>query len=192
MAENYIQKGVINISFIDENKAVGKLTEILAIYKGTPPAQAKQIRVAASLHDVGKLQIPEWILEKPDILTKDEFEIVKSHTVLGAKMLKHIEGELGVMARACCLYHHEWYDGNGYWGKHINDLPFYIAYTAISDVFTALVSERPYKQAWPPGEALEHIYSKAGTQFDPALVGVFLPLVKSDIRVHRLFREVMP
>jgi putative two-component system response regulator len=150
---------------------------------------ARQIRVAAVLHDIGKIKIPRSILDKRGKLSADEFETVKTHTVIGAEMLTSITGDIGEMARACCLYHHEYWNGGGYWGRYTNDLPFYIPMVAISDVFTALISERPYKQAWPPGEALAYIQSQAGTQFSHKLVGVFLDLIQNDSRVPAIFME---
>lgn len=181
---------MITIFNVKEDKAVGALAEMIALQLRAPPAQAEQIRKAASLHDVGKRLIPERILYKPEPLTADELQTMKLHTLLGAKILKDMKGELGEMARTCCMYHHEWFNGKGYWGKRINELPFYVAYTAISDVFAALVCERPYKQAWSQEEALKHIHSKSGTQFDPVLVGVFLALVNSNANVTALFEGV--
>jgi putative two-component system response regulator len=142
------------------------------------PKNARQIRIAATLHDVGKLMIPETILGKPGKLTAREFEIIKAHTILGAEMLKTLQGDLGEMARLCCEFHHERFDGQGYWGRRIGDLPRYVSFVAISDVFTALASKRPYKEAWPPCEALQYIQNKSGTQFCPELVKIFLDLVR--------------
>ena len=82
------------------------LSEIIALENGFLPTKATQIRIAATLHDVGKQQIPEAILSKPTKLTKEEFEIIKAHTVLGANMLKSIKGDIGIITRACCMYHH--------------------------------------------------------------------------------------
>ena len=135
------------------------------------------------MHDVGKQKIPGSILNKPGKLTAQEFEIIKTHTFLGEETLRNIKGDLGEMARTCCLYHHEWFDGGGYWGKRIDSLPFYVQFVAISDVFIALVSKRAYKHAWHPDEAMDYIQNKAGTQFSPELVSVFLSLVQSDSRV---------
>ena len=175
----------------NEDKAVARLTEIVLLEYGTSPAEAKQIRTAAALHDIGKQKIPKYILNKPGKLTESEFEVVKTHTTLGVEMLDSFQGELGEMARVTALYHHERYDGFGYWGKRTSELPLYVAVTAIADVFAALVCARPYKRPWPPMEAIEYIQSSAGAQFDPALVAVFLPLVRDDSRVRELFEGVI-
>lgn len=173
-------------SFV-EDEAAARLAEIVALECGVHPAVAKQIRVAAALHDIGKQKIPDSILNKPGKLTEQEFELMKTHTRLGAKMLRSIQNGLGKMVRTTALYHHEWYDGGGYWGKHTCELPTYVPIVSISDVFTALVCERSYKFAWPPEEALDYIQNQAGTQFSPALVGVFIPLVRNDSRVSAIF-----
>ena len=171
----------------NEERAVGRLSEIVALGCGVNSGKARQIRIAAALHDVGKLKIPESILLKPGELDAQEFEIIKTHTVLGVETLASVQGELGVMARACCEWHHEWHNGGGYWGRRMGDLPFYLPFVAISDVFTALISERPYKQAWPPHKAVDYIQKQAGTQFSPELVTTFLSLIRSDERVAAIF-----
>jgi putative two-component system response regulator len=116
--------------------------------------------------------------DKPDKLTAREFEVIKTHTTQGAGMLTGIQGEIGEMIRGVCLHHHEFYNGGGYWGKSAAELPAYIGVVSISDVYMALISERPYKQAWPRSAALEYIQNQAGTQFSPALVKAFLSLIK--------------
>ena len=175
----------------NENKAVGQLAEIVALERGYAPAKARQIRIAGFLHDIGKQRIVSSIIDKPGTLTAREFEIIKTHTKLGAAMLLSIQGELGEMARACCELHHEWHDGSqSYWGHRAADLPAYIGIVSICDVFTALCSTRCYKKPWPPDDALEYIQNKAGTQFCPELAGVFIPLVQKDSRVPAIFTGI--
>jgi putative two-component system response regulator len=177
---------------VNENRAVGRLSELIALEYGLSPAYAGQIRVAATLHDIGKFRVPREILDKPGELTAQEFEIVKTHTAAGAEMLKSIKGGLGEMARACCMYHHEFYNGGGYFGIHTDKLPLYCQFVAIADVFLALVSsQRAYKSAWPPAEAIEYIQNKAHTQFAPELVSVFLRLVQNNRRVPEIFGEAV-
>jgi putative two-component system response regulator len=173
---------------INENMAVGRLSGLLASVYGASPDMARQIRAAAALHDVGKQKLPHALLYRPGKLEPHEFEIIKTHTVLGAEMLESVQGGLGEMARNCCLWHHEWHDGGGYFGKRMGDLPFYLPFVAVADVFTALVSERVYKQAWPPKEAMDYLKRQSGTQFDPELVKVFLWLIENDRRVPDVFR----
>lgn len=153
-----------------------------------PPVMARQVRTAAALHDIGKLKIPESILHKPGTLDNDEFEIIKTHTVLGAEMLKSVQGDIGEIARSVCLYHHEWHDGSkSYWGFRASDLPGYIHIVSISDVFTALISKRPYKEPWPPSEALAYIQCHSGTQFEPGLAKALLSLIQGCSRIRAVF-----
>jgi response regulator RpfG family c-di-GMP phosphodiesterase len=171
----------------NEDKAVARLAGIVALQCGAAPAEAKLICTAAVLHDVGKRQIPAAILNKPGKLTEREFEVMKTHTLLGAGMLTTMQGGLGKMARLIAQFHHERYDGQGYWGKPMHELPYYLQFVTIADVFTALVSERPYKQAWPPRDALGYIQGQSGALFSPALVDIFTPLARNDGRVKALF-----
>ena len=122
-----------------EDKATARLAEFLALECGICPSMAEKIRIAAALHDLGKQKIPASILNKPGKLSPKEHRIMKTHTTLGAEMLASIQGELGVMARATALYHHEYYDGSGYFGKRTEELPFYLPIVTISDIFIALI-----------------------------------------------------
>jgi putative two-component system response regulator len=140
------------------------------------------------LHDVGKSGVPASILNKPGKLSAREFEIMKEHTRLGAEMLTSLQGDLGIMAQNIAEFHHEWYDGSkSYWGKRARDLPAYVSIVSICDVFTALVAKRPYKEPWPPKDAIAYIQNKAGTQFCPELVRVFTRMIRNDSRVPAIF-----
>jgi len=162
----------------------------MALDCGINPQKAKQIRTAAALHDIGKLKIPESILYKKGRLDSNEFEIIKTHTVLGAKLLSGIQGEIGDMVRTVCLYHHEWYDGSkSYWGKRTIDLPEYVPIVSVCDVFTALMAKRSYKEPWPPDKVFEYIQHQAGTQFDPELVKAFLSLLQFNNSIPAIFLE---
>jgi putative two-component system response regulator len=172
----------------NENKTVARLSELLALRMGAPPEKARQIRAAAALHDIGKQKIPESILNKPGKLTAREFGIIKNHTLLGAETLTAMQGELGAMAVKIALFHHEHWDGNGYWGVPCCCLPDYVGITAICDVFTALMAARCYKDAWPPEEALAYIQKQSGTQFSGELTGAFITLIRNDERVSDIFK----
>ena len=176
----------------EENKTVARLAEITALNQGYSPAKSKQIRIAAALHDIGKQKISGEILNKPGKLNKREFEIIKTHTIIGEKMLESIQGDIGDMARHICCYHHEWRNGKGYWGVPSDYLPRYVEIVAVCDVFTALLYKRIYKPAWPPEEALQYIQNQAGTQFCPELARDFITLVRTDSRVSAIFAELQP
>lgn len=173
-----------------DNRATARIAELLAIKCGVCPTVAKQIHTAAALHDLGKQKIPANILNKPGKLTPREFEIVKTHTTLGAEMLVSVQGKLGAMVRATALYHHEYYDGSGYWNKHTDELPFFLPIVTISDVFVALIAHRPYKQVWTKKEALGYIRDQVGKRFSPALVDVFLPLIRHDDRISAILSDL--
>ncbi len=163
---------------MQESKRVARLCELLALEQGYPPAKAKQIGTAGALHDIGKQKIPQEILDKPGKLTAREFEIMKTHTVLGAEMLASLRGELGEMARTVCLYHHEKWDGSGYWGVRAGDLPDYVPIVSIADVYVACRSVRPYKPAWPLERAAEYIQAQAGSHFAPELAAAFAAMLR--------------
>jgi len=176
---------------LNENKAVARLSELLALEMGASPAKARQIKSAAALHDIGKQRIPPYILNKPGKLDANEFEIMKNHTKLGVEMLSSIQGALGEMATMTALYHHEWQNPSlgGYWGVSMYYLPDYVGIVSICDVFTALVARRAYKEPWPPTEALAYIGQQAGTQFSEELAEVFLRLIRDDSRVPAIFTQ---
>jgi len=173
-----------------EDKAVGRLAEIIALECGISPAKARQIRIAASLHDIGKQKI-QHLVNKPGKLTDAEFEVMKTHTTLGAEMLATFQGELGEMAVNIARWHHENLDGSGYFGKRLSELPSYIEMVALADTFTALVCTRSYKKSWPPEEALAYIQSQVDIRFNIVLVEMFIPLVRSDKRVKAIFESVV-
>ena len=176
----------------NENKTVGRLSELLALKRGYDPAKAKQLKTAAVLHDIGKAGVPASILNKPDKLTTQEFEIMKTHTKLGVEMLASVQGDLGDLAKMICLFHHEWHNPlfGGYWGVSTYFLPDYISIVSVCDVFTALLERRVYKEPWPPKDAVDYIEKQAGTQFCPELVKDFILMIRDDSRVPALFAAI--
>jgi putative two-component system response regulator len=144
---------------------------------------------SSRLHDLGKIAIPDLILNKPDKLTADEYEIIKTHAMEGERNIDRIVTRTGNEAflhhaKMFAGYHHERWDGLGYpHGLKEMDIPLQGRIMAIADVFDALVSVRPYKKAFSYEEALKIIKSNAGKHFDPNIVGVFL-------EVKEMFCEV--
>lgn len=133
------------------------------------------IVIASSLHDIGKISIPDKILNKPGRLTPEEFEIIKSHSETGANMLssmtEYLDEPLVSIAHDICLYHHERYDGKGYpKGISGDDIPISAQVVSIADVYDALTSERCYKSAIPPKEALQMIKNGECGSFNPILI----------------------
>lgn len=139
--------------------------------------------VAAPLHDIGKIHISDVILNKPGRLTDDEFEIMKTHTTAGEKLLIHAKDELGEssyldMAIEMAAYHHEWWNGKGYpYNIKENEIPLCARIMAVADVFDALTAKRCYKNAMPIEKAVSIIREETGTHFDPIVAEAFLSAV---------------
>lgn len=133
------------------------------------------LRACATLHDVGKIQIPLEILHKPTSLTDEEYEIVKRHPIIGEELLRRIPSLLP--AAPGVRHHHEHWDGDGYPdGIAGVEIPLAARIVAITDAFDAMISERPYKPAYPLEQALVELEAHAGSQFDPGLVRLFIKL----------------
>jgi putative two-component system response regulator len=127
------------------------------------------------MHDVGKIGIPDRVLLKPGRLDHDEWEIMETHTTIGADILAGSNSPLLQMAERIALTHHEKWDGSGYpRGLAGDEIPLVGRICAICDVFDALTSKRPYKDAWPAADALDEVRSQSGRHFDPSLVELFL------------------
>ncbi|HEX2232345.1 MAG TPA: HD domain-containing phosphohydrolase, partial [Thermoleophilaceae bacterium] len=149
----------------------------LALAAGMDAEEADMVRRASAVHDVGKIGVPDSILRRAGALDEGEWEIMKAHTTMGAAMLSGSRSALIRLAETIALTHHERWDGSGYpAGLAGEEIPLVGRICAICDTFDALVSERPYKPAWPLAMALEEIRSQSGAQFDPHLVGLFLAM----------------
>lgn len=128
-------------------KRVAEYSRLLAIKYGLSEQEAEVIRLASPMHDVGKVGIPDAILNKPGPLTQDEFEIMKTHSNLGYEMLKHSNKQVLNAAAIIAQQHHERFDGSGYpYGLRGEDIHLYGRITALADVFDALCSDRVYKR----------------------------------------------
>ena len=159
------------------------------------PSYIAHIKLAAPLHDIGKIAVPDVILNKKGRFTLEEFKIMKNHTTLGARIIDEtLSGlddlEYYHLARELALYHHERWDGSGYpEGLKGTDIPLCARIMAVVDVFDALVSARPYKQAYPVSTVYKIIENESGKQFDPALVECFVKIRrKIEVVVYELFK----
>jgi putative two-component system response regulator len=136
------------------------------------------------MHDVGKIGIPDHILLKPGKLTVDEWEIMRSHAAIGAELLAGSRSPVVQMGELIALTHHEKWDGSGYpRGLRGDEIPFVARVTAICDVFDALISQRPYKAAWPLDQALDEVKLGAGRHFDPELTSTFVRIFPELVRI---------
>ncbi len=164
---------------------VGRLASLLAKSLGCDDDMIFMIDIAARLHDIGKVGIPDGILLKPDKLNASEREVMKTHTTIGAQVLAQSQIPHMQMAEEIARCHHEWWDGNGYpSGMAGEDIPLAARITALADVYDALTHKRAYKHAWTEDSALTEILALRGRQFDPKLTDAFLALITSLRREH--------
>lgn len=155
-------------------RRTGLFSEVLARAAGWSIAEAETLRFAAPMHDVGKIGVPDQILRKPGRLTSDEYEVMKRHTLIGAKILADSSSPLLKTAAVIALYHHERWDGQGYpHGLARESIPEAARIVAIADVYDALSHDRVYRPALPVDEVLETMAEGLDRQFDPALLPIF-------------------
>lgn len=159
---------------------VGELSEKIARELGEPEDFVAALRLAAPLHDVGKVGLTDAILLKPGKYTDDELETMRWHPIIGAKIFDRSESPLMSLAREIALNHHERWDGSGY-PNHISGeaIPLAARIVAVADVYDALTSERPYKRAWTHEEAVEELIAQSGKHFDPRVIDAFLKVMGS-------------
>jgi len=155
---------------------VGQLAAVLGRAIGMPAAEVELLRMAAPLHDIGKIGIPDGILLKPSKLTSQEYTQIKRHTDIGRVILSGSNFPILQMAERIALYHHERWDGGGYYGLAGDKIPVEARIVSIADVYDVVTHERPYKEAQPPAAALELLREESGKQFDPNLVQVVMEL----------------
>ena len=157
---------------------VGKLASLLAREFGCDDDTCFMIEMAARLHDVGKIGVPDAILLKPDKLNAAEQEVMRTHSTVGAELLSRSNIPHMQMAEEIARHHHEWWDGTGYPTRLSGTaIPLAARITALADVFDALTHKRPYKPAWSIEEAMDEILRLKGRQFEPELCDQFLVLV---------------
>jgi len=156
-------------------KRVGILSERLACLLGFAPPRAALMRRAAALHDAGKVGIPDSIVLRPGALSPEEMAVMKTHTLLGARILAGSRWPVLQMAQTIALTHHERWDGTGYPnGLAGESIPMEGRIVAVADAFDAMVRDRPYRKAMPMEEALEELLRQSGRQFDPGVAAVMV------------------
>ncbi len=161
-------------------KRIQFLTEATCKKIGIPQKDAERIGFFSMMHDVGKIHIPDRILNKPGKLSEEELEIMKNHTVAGEKILG--ESAYYAIARQIARSHHEWLDGSGYPdGLKGCDIPLPARVVAVTDVFDALTHDRAYKKAWSQDAAIEELIRLSGIQFDTDIVNAFSELVSDGL-----------
>lgn len=149
-------------------------SQIIAMELPTTKSWRDLLFNASPMHDIGKIGIPDSILNKPGKLTPDEWDVMKKHPEIGAAIIGKSNSDLLNMAKTIALYHHEKWDGSGYPnGVAGEEIPLSARIVAVADVFDALTSERVYKKAWPIKKAIDHIIEESGKHFDPLVVKAF-------------------
>ena len=165
---------------------VGTLAALIAAEMGLPPKTVALIRIAARLHDLGKIGIQDSILLKPDKLTNEEFEEMKKHCEIGAQILSRGNSALLRMAEKIALSHHERWDGRGYpHGLTGEEIPLEARIVAVADIYDALTHVRPYKTAWSKEDAIKYIEQQKDKQFDANVVDAFFSAtVQKQYKIH--------
>ncbi|MFT3721288.1 response regulator [Pseudorhodoferax sp.] len=165
----------------------------LALAVGYGEAAAEDVLHAAPMHDVGKIGIPDAILQKPGPLTPEEMATMRTHTVIGARIIGKHPSSMLDMAATIALRHHEKWDGSGYPdGLAGEAIPHVARVVALADTFDALTSARCYKPAWPVDQALDYIRRESGRHFDPELVPVFMDCLPEILRVRTQWADEPP
>ncbi|ABE56996.1 response regulator receiver modulated metal dependent phosphohydrolase [Shewanella denitrificans OS217] len=150
-------------------------SQVLALAYGFSESLAEELLHAAPMHDLGKIGIPDEIMLKPGKLTAAEFEIMKTHPLIGAEIIGECDSSLLSLAKEVALNHHEKWDGTGYpHGLKGEQIPIAARIVALADVFDALTTKRPYKEAWPLDKTLEYLKEQSGHHFEPKLVSLFI------------------
>ncbi len=196
--EEAVHEGIIMLALAAEAKddntgehiyRIQNISKDICDGLGMNSEESEQISFQSIMHDVGKIHIPDNILNKPGRLTKDEFTIVKQHTVIGEKILGN--KPFYKKAREIARSHHERWDGTGYPdGLKGESIPLSARVVAVADVFDALTHVRPYKQAWPLKDAIKEMERQKGKAFDPGILSVFIESVTVGT-FYNLYDEVL-
>lgn len=165
-------------------------SRLLGAKVGFSDTDLELILNAAPMHDIGKIGIPDNILLKPGPLTASEWETMCRHPQIGADIIGHHGSPLLEMARVITLCHHEKWDGSGYpGGLKQEEIPLVARVVAVADVFDALTTKRPYKEAWPIERAVDHMHENKGSHFDPDLIPLFDKLLPEFLEIRKQWDE---
>ncbi|WP_407177441.1 HD-GYP domain-containing protein [Bradyrhizobium sp. STM 3562] len=172
---------------------VAKYSRLIAEELGLSERLCRDIYLAAPLHDVGKVAIPDSILLKPGRLNEEEMAIIRTHAAIGGRILADSHCELIQLGAAIAFAHHERWDGTGYpRGLEGPEIPIAARVVAVADVFDALTTKRPYKEAMPLTEARDYLVKRSGQEFDPACVDAFLSRWDDVLAIARAHTAPLP
>ncbi|QOG12276.1 HD domain-containing phosphohydrolase [Arcobacter sp. FWKO B] len=171
-------------------KRVAEYSKLLALLYGLSEVEAELLKIASPMHDIGKIGIPDVILNKPAKFTPEEFEIMKNHSTIGYNMLNGSDRKLLKISAIIAYEHHEKYDGSGYpRGLKGEDIHLYGRITAIADVFDALGSDRCYKKAWELDRILNLLKEEKGRHFDPILIDLFFENLNKFLAIRDTYKD---
>lgn len=169
---------------------MAKYARLIAEGMGMAKDECDVIELAAPMHDIGKIGIPDHILLKPSRLPDHEFEIMKRHTLIGYEILKDSPSPYLQMGAVIALGHHEYFNGTGYpHGLQREEIPLPARIVAVADVYDALTSARPYKRPWSPNDAIEFMDRMRGRHFDPRCLEVFQDQMDKVVKIQYLLRD---
>lgn len=169
---------------------MAKYSRQIAEELGFSELDSDHIEYAASMHDIGKIGIPDNVLLKEDKLDADEWVIMQTHTTIGYGILANSQSKYMQMGAIIALYHHERFDGNGYpKGLAGEEIPLIARIVSVADVYDALVSVRPYKEAWPVNDAIAYLNKQAGTQLDPQCVNAFCKRIPQVTKIQTEYAD---
>lgn len=169
---------------------VSKISELLAKCSGLPDDEVYAIKLASPLHDIGKVGIPDQILNKPGKHTPEEWEIMKSHSLIGAQVLSDSKRPIIQSGAIIAMQHHEKWDGSGYPDQlKGEDIHIFARITGLADVFDALCSKRCYKEAWPVEDTMHFIKQQSGKHFDPKLVELLFENLDRVLEIQREYSD---
>ena len=172
-------------------KRVAEYSKLLALKLGLDEQTAEMLKLASPMHDIGKVGIPDNILNKPGKHTFEEFEIMKTHAQLGYEMLKHSTKPILQAAAIVEREHHEKYNAKGYpKGLRGEEIHIFARITAVADVFDALGSDRVYKKAWEDEKIFELFNSEKGEHFDPKIIDVFFENIEEIKVIREKFKDI--
>ena len=172
-------------------RRVAHYSKLLALLYGLDEDESEILFIASTMHDMGKIAIPDEILLKPGKLDKNEFKIMQTHSEIGFKLLSGSNLPILKMASLIAYEHHEHFDGNGYpLGIRDKDISIHAKIVAIVDVFDALISDRVYKKAWDLEKVVNLLEKESGKQFDPVLIKLFLDNIDMFMEIKVKFEDL--
>ncbi len=169
---------------------MARYSRLIAREMGLSNGECAAIEMAAPMHDIGKIGIPDEILRKPARLTYSEFEIMKTHTRIGYEILRDSPSEYLQMGAIIALNHHEKYNGTGY-PNHLgkDEIPLPARIVSVADAYDALTSERPYKRCWSIQESVDYLNQQRGKYFDPDCLDAFVARLDQIIGIQETLQD---